>query len=425
MGWAHFGGVIPLMIIQSRQKKIIFLALHEKYSSRLVFPSQLKYQFVMYRMALKMLIGDQAKYLLLVSALSFSVLLMAHQGSVFLGLMRWSTATVRNIQAPIWVVDPLVQHPGEILPLLDTDLSRIRSIDGVKWAAPLFFSIQQARLEGGAFKSIQLMGLDTATLIGAPSHMVAGRMEDIWQHGAVVVDELAIRLFNTGREKPLGIGDYLDINDHEVRIVGICKADLSFFGYPYVFTTFDQAIQMVPQRRKNLGFILAAPVDGMDVTKLSRHIEQESGLKAYTEDEFLRSTVNWVYENTGIPISFGITILMGFLVGVAVSGQTFYSFVLENLKHLGALKAMGANNGLLCRMLILQALLVGFVGYGIGVGIASIFGHISLQQESFPFFMPYQVLGFSLVAILSICTFAALLGINRIRKLEAAEVFRG
>ena len=101
----------------------------------------------MYKIAFKMLIGDRAKYLLLVSALTFSVLLMTHQSAVFCGLMRWSTATLRNIPVPMWVVDPLVQQPGEFLPLLKTDLPRVRSIDGVKWAVPLFFSISQARLE--------------------------------------------------------------------------------------------------------------------------------------------------------------------------------------------------------------------------------------------------------------------------------------
>ncbi len=372
-----------------------------------------------------MLIGDRAKYLLLVSALSFSVLLMTHQASVFLGLMRWSTATIRNIQAPIWVVDPLVEHPGEILSLLDTDLARVRSIDGVKWAVPLFFSIQQARLEGGAFKSVQLMGLDTGTLIGAPSRILQGRLEDIWQDGAVIIDELAVKQFSVGRDRPLTVGDCLDINDHEVRIVAICRSDLSFFGYPYVFTTFDTAAHLVPQKRKNLSFILAAPQSHLSVDTVVQQIQSETGLKGFTEEKFLKSTTDWVVKNTGIPFSFGITILMGFLVGIAVSGQTFYTFVMENLKHLAALKAMGASTGLLCRMVILQALIIGGVGYGMGVGVASIFVHLAEKNQAIPFFMPYQVLVFVFLAILSICTFAALLGIIRIRKIDAAEVFRG
>ncbi len=379
----------------------------------------------MYKIALKMLMGDRAKYLLLVSALSFSVLLMTHQSSVFFGLLRWSTATLRNIQVPLWVVDPLVQQPSEFLPLLQTDLPRVRSIDGVKWAVPLFFSIQQARLEDGAFKSIQLMGLDTTTLIGAPSKMVAGSLEDIWQDGAVIIDEVAVHHFSIGREHPIGIGDKLDVNDHELTVAGICKVDPSFFGYPYVFTTYDRALQIIPAKRKNLAFILAAPEKESELKLVAKNIETQTGLKAYTEEEFFWSTIDWVFKNTGIPFSFSITIIMGFLVGVAVSGQTFYSFILENLKHLGALKAMGASTTLLCRMLILQAFLVGFLGFGIGVGISSIFGHLAVGKSSFPFFMPYQILIIPFIAVFLICTFSAILGINRVRKLDAAEVFRG
>ena len=371
-----------------------------------------------------MLVGDRAKYLLLISALSFAALLMTHQGSIFFGLLRWSTATIRNTQAPLWVVDPLVEHPGEILPLLDTDLTLVRSVEGVEWAVPLYFSIQQARLQAGTFKPIQLFGLDASSLIGAPARMLEGKIQDIWQDGAIIIDEVGIEQFSMGREHPIRIGDSLDINDHEVHVVGICKADRSFFGYPYVYTTFDRAIQLNP-KRKNIGFVLASPVPEMKIEEVVQNIERLTGLKAFTADTFSWSAINWVFKNTGIPLSFGITIIMGFLVGVAVAGQTFYSFVLENLKHLGALKAMGASNSLLCRMLVLQAFLVGFIGYGIGIGITSIFGHIAIQKETFPFFMPYQILLATFGAILFICTFAALLGINKVRKLDAAEVFRG
>lgn len=379
----------------------------------------------MYRIAFKMLVGDRAKYLLLISAISFSVLLMTHQCSVFFGLLRWSTATIRNMQVPLWIVDPLVEQPGEILPLLPTDLSRVRSIEGVKWAVPLFFSIQQARIEDGAFKSIQLMGLDTATLIGGPSCMIAGRLEDIWQDRAVIIDEVGVSHFSLGRGRPIGVGDRFDINDHEVQVVGICKVDPSFFGYPYVYTTFDRAVQITPAKRKNLAFILAAPEKETELKNIALTIEKQTGLKAFTEDQFFWSTIDWVFKNTGIPFSFSITIIMGFLVGVAVSGQTFYSFILENLKHLGALKAMGASTALICKMLILQAFLVGFIGYGIGVGVTSIFGHMAVGTNSFPFFMPYEILMIPFVAVFSICLFSVLLGIKRVWKLDAAEVFRG
>ncbi len=379
----------------------------------------------MYSIALKMLIGDRAKFLMLISALTIAALLMTQQIAVFLGLMRWTTASLRNTQAAIWVVDPKVEQLNEVKPMRDTDLARVRSVDGVKWAVPLYQTIQQARLPDGRFKSILFVGLDSTTLIGAPPVMLEGNITDLWMSKSIVIDQLGVEKLSVDPKKPIGIGDTIEINDNEGRIVGIAKTDRSFFGYPYVYTTYERAIEFAPKQRKNLSFILAEPLPGVNTEELARKIEKTTGLKAYTNDEFFWSTVWWFIRNTGIPISFGTTIALGFIVGAAVCGQTFYMFILENMKYLGALKAMGASTALITRMVLLQALMVGFIGYGLGVGLASIFGLIAIINEQPPFFLPYSVLFITFGAILIICFISAWIGIQKVRKLEAAEVFRG
>lgn len=379
----------------------------------------------MYSIALKMLIGDRAKFLMLISALTIASLLMTQQTAVFLGLMRWTTANLRNTQAAIWVVDPKVEQLNEVKPMRDTDLARVRSVDGVKWAVPLYQSIQQARLSDGRFKSIIFVGLDSTTLIGAPPVMIQGKISDLWMSKSIIIDELGVERFSIDPKHPIGVGDSIEINDNEGRIVGICKTDRSFFGYPYVYTTYERAIEFAPKQRKNLSFVLVEPLEGENPVDLARRIEKQTGLKAYTNDEFFWSTIWWFIRNTGIPVSFGITILLGFVVGAAVCGQTFYMFILENLKYLGALKAMGASTSLITRMVLLQAFLVGFIGYGLGVGLASIFGIIALVNKQPPFYLPYSVLFITFLAILFICFLSASFGIRKIRKLEAAEVFRG
>jgi putative ABC transport system permease protein len=379
----------------------------------------------MYNIAIKMLRGDRAKYMMLISALAFTSFLMTQQSSVFVGLMHWTTATLRNTDIPVWVMDPKVEQVNEVKPMRDTDLARVRSVAGVSWAVPFYFSIQQARLLDGSFRSIQLIGLDSATLIGAPPEMIKGRLADLRQAHAVILDEAGLQKLNEGKNKPLDVGDIFEINDHEARIVGVCKAARSFFGYPFVYTTYDRAIEMAPKTRKNLAFVLVQPAPNQAPEEVARRIEKDTGLRALTEEQFFWSTIWWFIYNTGIPVSFGTTVLMGFLVGVAVSGQTFYNFILENLGNLGALKAMGASNALLCRILLLQAFVVGFIGYGIGVGLAALFGFATLKSGQPPFYMPYQIPLFTLGAILCICSFAALMGILKISKLEAAEVFRG
>jgi putative ABC transport system permease protein len=127
---------------------------------------------------------------------------------------------------------------------------------------------------------------------------------------------------------------------------------------------------------------------------------------------------------TGIPINFGIAVVLGFFVGTAIAGQTFYNFTLDNIRHFGALKAMGAGNGLLLKMIVLQSVLVGLIGYGIGVGLASLVGLLASSGE-LAFYMPWQLLVGTGVAIAMICVLSSLLSITKVIRLEPAIVFKG
>lgn len=379
----------------------------------------------MLKLALKMLFGDRTRYFVLVSSLAFCSLLMNQQSSVFTGLMLWTTASIRNAQAQIWVMDPKVEQVNESKPMRDTDLARVRSVPGVESAVPLYCSNQQLRLPDGNFKVVQLIGLDTATLLGMPPKIIQGDLADLRQAKAVFIDKAGMIKLNEKRALPLKVGDTFEINDNEARIVGVVDAARSFFGLPQIYTTYERAIELSPKMRKNLSFVLVKAKADISPQTLTARIMKETGLKAVTEKEFFWSTIWWFIHNTGIPISFGTTIILGFIVGMGIAGQTFYSFIVENLGNLGALKAMGASNNLLYRMVTLQALVVGCIGYGIGLGLAALFGFFTLKSGQPPFFMPAAIPLFAFGMILFICLFAATVAIGRIAKLETAEVFRG
>ena len=380
----------------------------------------------MYYIALRMLFGDRAKYLLLICALSFSSLLITQQGAVFCGLLRWTTAPLRNSKVKIWVTDPKVQQVNDPRSMRDTDLFRVRSVPGVEWAMPLSWSLIQARLPNGIFKGIQLIGLDAGTLAGAPPDMIAGSWKNIYESSAVVIDQVAVEKFSEGYpDGKVGVGDFFDINDNDARIVGICHDERTFFGYPLVYTTYERANEFQPPVRNVLSYVICEPSPGLTSEEIARRIEEQTGLKAYTEYEFEISTLIWFFYNTGIPISFGTTVILGFVVGIAVAGQTFYSFILENLTHFGALKAMGASNNLLMRMMVIQACTVGFLGYGIGLGLTALFGKAVQERGNPPFYLPDQLVIISFFAIVVICTFSVIMGLKRITKVEPAEVFRG
>ena len=377
----------------------------------------------MMRLALKMLYGDRAKYAMLICGLTFCSLLMTQQTSVFCGLMLWTTATLRNIRAPIWVTDAKVEQVNEVVALRDIEVDRVRSVPGVEWAVPLYWGILEARLKDGSFQQVQLTGLDTATLVGRPAKMTSGSIEDLRLPNAVIIDQVAVKKFKQKGIK-VAIGDSFEINDTEARVVGICESEQSFLGQPYVFTTYDRALEYAPQERKMLSFVLVQPKPGVPPAELVERIRKIPGLGAFTSDDFFLHTIQWYVRNTGIPVSFGTVVVLGIIVGIAIAGQTFYLFVHENLRFMAALKAMGAKTGTLARMVFLQAFAVGFVGYGLGVGIAAIFGFGVLKGGEPPFYLPWQILVFTGGVIVFICCFSALIGLLKIVRAEPAVVFK-
>jgi len=386
----------------------------------------------MNHIALKMLTGDKGKYLGIVLGLTFASLIMTQQPAIFLGLMTRTFSFISDLGLPdIWVMDQKVQFVDDIKPLQDTELYRVRGISGVEWAMPLYKGLLKARLADGTFQTCNVVGLDDATLIGGPPIMVEGKIEDLRRSDGVIVDSEGIKNKLAkpsptpgGKPIPLKVGDSLELNDRRAIVVGIAKVTRTFQSQPVIYTTYSRAKTYAPRERKLLSFVLVKAKQNENHRELARRIRERTGLAAYTRDEFKALTYQYFINNTGIPINFGISVALGFIVGAAIAGQTFYNFTLENLRQFGVLKAMGTGNWTLLRMILLQAVLVGSIGYGLGVGLTALFG-FAMRNTILAFKFPWQLLVFSGAGVSLICVFAALISIRKVILLEPAIVFKG
>jgi putative ABC transport system permease protein len=373
--------------------------------------------------ALKMLFGDRPKYLMLLAGLTFSTMLIVQQGSIFWGLMTWSQSGITNVNAPVWVTDSNINQVEEIKPLADTTVNVVRSVSGVEWAVPLFKGVQRARLRDGNYEQIALVGIESSTLIGRPGRVLEGNIEELRSPDAVAIDQLGVE--RLGGPKNIHLGTTFEINDHRVRVVAIVQTQKSFQNFPFVYTTYERALSVTPEERRKLSYVLASPVSGVSPEELARRIHEQTGLGAFTEDQFGWKTIRWILQNTGIGVNFGTTVLLGFIVGMAISGQTFYLFTVENLPQFGALKAIGASTGMLARMILLQSFTVGSIGYGVGVGLATLFGLTAAGGDRLPFKETWPLLVGVAVALLLICSVSSVISIRKLAKLEPAIVFRG
>jgi putative ABC transport system permease protein len=174
-----------------------------------------------------------------------------------------------------------------------------------------------------------------------------------------------------------------------------------------------------------LSFVLAKASSGWTPQQVCQEIGRATGLAALTQEQFTWKTIVYYMRRTGIPINFGITVLLGFIVGTAIAGQTFYLFTIENIRQFGALKAMGTSNGRIVGMVLLQALQVGLIGYGLGIGGAALFGWFTKYNAKLAFLMPWQVLVITGGAVLVIILLSSLLSIRKVLVIEPAIVFKG
>ncbi len=231
--------------------------------------------------ALKMLTGDRAKYLGLIFTIAFCTFLLQNQTSIFAGILKRTGSQIADVtDAEIWVMDPRTEYFEQTKALKDTDLTRVRGVDGVAWAVQLFKGSPVARTLEGKFAVSFCLGLDDATLTGAPRRMALGSWERLREPDAVVIDRAGYALLFPG--EPLQLGRTVELNDHKANIVGISDASAPFVSWPVMHTRYSQAVNFVGRERTQLSYVLVRPQAGVAARELCRRIEAQTGLRART-----------------------------------------------------------------------------------------------------------------------------------------------
>ena len=375
--------------------------------------------------AMKMLVGDRVKYAGIIIGVAIATFLISQQLNIFIGLMASTYGLVTNISTPdVWVTNRPMQDVDDLRPMSGSELYRVKAVSGVLWAARLFRQTVQVRLHSGKFETCMLLGLGDQSLVGGPPALLGGtRLRSLRISHGIIVDAAY------AKDKLQGIrpGQAMQINGHRAVVVGLCRTALSFQGLPLIYTTYSRAANWAPAQRHQLAVILVKARPGVNPQALCGRIEARTGLEAYTRRGIMNKTFWYYMKSTGIPINFGITISLGALVGIAIAAQTLYQFTHDNLRYLGTLKAMGATDMVLARMVLAQALLTGILGFGIGIGLSGgsfiLIMHFTPVSQRLAAFLPQVMIGTGL-GMLVIVVAASLFSLISVIRLEPAVVFK-
>jgi putative ABC transport system permease protein len=373
------------------------------------------------KLAFKLLVNDTAKFTALLLGVTFAVFLMMFVTSMFVGVLNHASATVINIGSTLWVMDPAVQTVANTVGIPDYVLDAVRSMKGVRYAVPLYSGGGLAKLSDGTYQSVNIIGLDDTSLLGRPE-LIEGKIEDIYaENGFIAIQDAEFSKL----ENP-HIGSEFELNDNRGVVVGIAKVNTSgLYGTPTLYTTYERAVQYLPNPRYTISYVLVEPKSPSDVERIKEQV-QTLGYLALTKDEFMQRTADFFVYKTGGGTNMLIMVLISFVVGLSISGQTFYTFILENLERFGALKAIGARSRDLVVMILFQATFASLTGYGLGVGLSVL--SIWLARARLPSYAAMLsfgnlAIGFVMVAI--IAGISSYVGIRRVLRIDPFEIFRG
>lgn len=377
--------------------------------------------FGLLRIALELLINDRAKFYSLVVGITFAVFLMTQMLAMFAGVLDRSSATVVNVGASVWVMDPAVNTVANSIPMPDYVTDAVRSMRGVRFAVPLYSGGALVKLRDGTYQSVSVLGLDDTSLYGRPT-LEKGAIRDIYaENGFVVVDDAEYRKLESPQ-----IGAEFELNDHRGVVVGIARvASGGLFGVPTLYTTYSRAVQYIPNTRFTTSYVLVEPKTASDIPTIQAEVNK-LGYLALTKNQFVAKIAKFYEFQTGIGMNLTLMTVISFIVGLSISGQTFYTFVIENLDKFGALKAIGAQGRALVAMILFQSLFTSLIGYGLGVGLC--IGVISLARLRMPDYaavITFGDIGLAFGLVLVITAVSSAIAARRVLRIDPFDIFRG
>ena len=377
--------------------------------------------FGILKIGFKLLVNDRTKFFALLIGITFAVFLMIEMTSLFSGIMSRASATVINTGAKIWVMDPAVQTVANSIPLPDYVLDEVRSIPGVKYAVPIYTGAALVKLHSGMYQACNIVGLDDNSLLGRPQ-MIQGRIEDIFAENAFI----AVEDSEYSKLENPKIGTEFELNDHRGVIVGTARvASSGLFGVPTLYTTYNRCLQYIPNSRFTVSYVLVEPKTPQDIPRIQKQVA-EAGYVALTDDQF-NAKISYFYKyKTGLGTNMLLMTLISFIIGLSISGQTFYTFILENIEKFGALKAIGAKSHELVGMILFQATFVALTGYGMGVGLcATIIWLAKLYLPDYAAMITFSNLGLAFIMVIIIAGLSSYVGVRKVLTIEPFDIFRG
>ncbi|MDD4881107.1 MAG: ABC transporter permease [Gallionellaceae bacterium] len=372
-------------------------------------------------LALKTLLFDRLRFFITVSGVAFAVTLVFVQAGLFAGILGNASVTVRNLDAELWITPKNTANVDFANTFPESYLDRVRSVPGVARADNLIVYFMFMTLPSGARESVEVYAMENFRRWGFPWHVLEGDLDDLKRGPYIFMDNSATRRFG-----PFAVGDYREVQDTRLEIVGRTADALSFTTTPLVFMDYGQAQRMNADMLKGrTSYVVVKLAAGADPGQVRAEIHRRLPYNdVFTRAEWGdRSEAYWI-ESTGIGLNMYLTVFLGVLVGVVVVTQTLYTSTMEHLREYGTVKAIGGGNADIYRIIGKQAVIAAVLGYAIGAAMAWGVGAL-VEKSGLHMALTPTMLAVVFAGALALCLAAALVSFRKVAHIDPAMVFRG
>lgn len=375
----------------------------------------------MFYIALRILLYDKVRSLITLVGIVFAISLIFAQIGIYLGLMETSSVIIDHTPGDIWVTSKNSKNFDFSQPFPQYLYYRALSTDGVQWAEKLIVAWGLIKKKEGGTEQVEIVGYNPDTDIGGPWEMKVGNTRSLKNGNFAIVDESAMRRLGN-----IKVGEYREILWRRLQFAGISHGIKSFTTAPMIFISYSLAQRLVHYiGPDNTVFIIAKVLPGYSINKVIENLKNRlHGVDVYSKTDFSRKTrLYWTIE-TGVGFAFLLTIIISFFIGMLIVGQTIYNSTVEHLKEFGTLKALGAENFDIYKIIFTQAFINALFGYLVSLIITLLSVKV---YESIDMVMVVRWWTNLLVLFLTflMCFSSAYISIRKIKKIDPAILFRG
>ncbi|MBI3663455.1 MAG: ABC transporter permease [Acidobacteria bacterium] len=371
-------------------------------------------------LARRNLFHDKVRLTVTLTGIVFAIVLIVVQIGLFIGFTSATSNLIEHSGADLWIGAKGLAYLEQAGPFSERKLQQVRGTPGVVVAEKYILTFGRWQRPDGRKESIVLVGMNPDLPLGGPWNLTAGRVQDLKSADAIIVDELY-------RQK-LGVtqlGQVVELNGHRARIVGFTQGIRSFTTSPYVFASFKNAQTIADLGEDRAFYLLVKAAPGTQIRKLRSDLAARlRDVDIYTTGEFSRMTQFYWMFTTGAGIAVLLAAALGLVVGIVIVAQTIYATTMDHLREFGTLKAMGASNGYIYRVIIQQAAISAVMGYALGM-VASVFIVRGSREGGAAILFPWELAVSMFFLTLLMCIGASLVSINKVTRIDPAMVFKG